>query len=162
MPSRVSTTTAAAAGHGASKTKSPKARRGAARGGAAVVSAAVAPAPAFPEDTDQDAMDVENDASLATNHKNTNGPLSLDDPWVYSFKPGESVWVRNHDKWIAGRIFPRSVPKIRSTDNLTYWNVLYQDAYGHKLRRCFAPLLGDLKPDTPRVRSLLREAHWIQ
>lgn len=47
------------------------------------------------------------------------------------------------------------------TQNLTYWNVLYQDSFGHKLRKYFAPLMGELKPDTPAVRSLLREAHWL-
>ncbi|KAF7297099.1 hypothetical protein MIND_00942800 [Mycena indigotica] len=113
--------------------------------------AAVASRPAFPEDLDTDAD--ENNSSF--------GPVHLDEPRAYTFKPNERVWIRNHDKWIAGRIFPSSVPKIRSSDNLVYWDVKYSDSYGHKLRRCFAPLLGDLKPDNARVRRLLREAHWI-
>ncbi|KAJ7223271.1 hypothetical protein GGX14DRAFT_557851 [Mycena pura] len=113
------------------------------------------PDPVFPED----AMDIdadENDSSRAGG-----GPLHLDDPWAYTFQPNDRVWIRNHDKWIAGRVFPRSVPKIGSRDSLTYWNILYQDAFGHKLRRYFAPLLGELKPDSARVRQMLREAHWI-
>ncbi|KAJ7356396.1 hypothetical protein DFH08DRAFT_770441 [Mycena albidolilacea] len=116
-----------------------------------------APAPE-PEvsDVDMDSDVDENNASLAREQ-----PRHLDDPWVYPFQPNEKVWIRNHDKWIRGKIFPRSVPKVGSSDNLTYWNVLYQDSFGHKLRKYFAPLMGELKPDTPAVRSLLREAHWL-
>ncbi|KAJ7716219.1 hypothetical protein DFH07DRAFT_862373 [Mycena maculata] len=98
----------------------------------------------------------ENDAALSRYE-----PHHLDEPWAYTFEPNDRVWIRNHDKWIKGRIFPRSVPKTGSSDNLTYWNVLYQDKFGHKLRKYFAPLLGELKPDTTAVRSLLREAHWL-
>ena len=35
----------------------------------------------------------------------------------------------------------------------TFWPVKYR----HNLRRHFAPLLGEIKPDTPRVRQLLKE-----
>ncbi|KAF7340316.1 hypothetical protein MVEN_01950700 [Mycena venus] len=110
-----------------------------------------------PEDFDEDmnSDDDENSAPLA--HEQ---PRHLDDPWMYAFQPNEKVWIRNHDKWIPGQIFPRSVPKVGSSDSLTYWNVLYQDSFGHKLRRYFAPLMGELKPDTPTVRKLLREAGW--
>ncbi|KAK7008094.1 hypothetical protein R3P38DRAFT_3281200 [Favolaschia claudopus] len=45
--------------------------------------------------------------------------------------------------------------------NLTYWNVMYKDTFGHHLRKSFAPLAGELKPDIPAVRKLLREAHWL-
>ncbi|KAF7302896.1 hypothetical protein MKEN_01251900 [Mycena kentingensis (nom. inval.)] len=88
------------------------------------------------------------------------GATSLDEPAEYSFKPNELVWVRNNDKWISGRIF-LSAPKVRPSDNLPCWNVLYQDKFGHKLRKYFAPLLGELKPDTARVREMLKEAAWI-
>ncbi|KAJ7909490.1 hypothetical protein B0H13DRAFT_2014129 [Mycena leptocephala] len=88
-------------------------------------------------------------------------PRRLDDSWSYAFQPNQKVWIRNHDKWIRGTIFPRSVPKVGTSDNLTYWNVLYQDSFGHKLRKYFSPLLGELKPDTAAVRKLLREAHWL-
>ncbi|KAF8140763.1 hypothetical protein K438DRAFT_1834186 [Mycena galopus ATCC 62051] len=98
----------------------------------------------------------ENDASLA--HEQ---PHHLNEPWSFPFQPNQKVWIRNHDKWIRGTIFPRSVPKVGLSDNLTYWNVLYQDSFGHKLRKYFAPLIGELKPDTPAVRRLLREAHWL-
>ncbi|KAJ7671858.1 hypothetical protein B0H17DRAFT_192567 [Mycena rosella] len=134
------------------------------------------PDPVF-EDSDMDSDGDENDAALARYE-----PTHLDAPWAYSFEPNDRVWIRNHDKWIKGRIFPHSVPKLGSSDvrifslplnflkftpfffaaqNLTYWNVLYQDSFGHKLRKYFAPLLGELKPDTSAVRSLLRDAHWI-
>ncbi|KAJ7700295.1 hypothetical protein B0H16DRAFT_1483911 [Mycena metata] len=83
-------------------------------------------------------------------------PSHLDEPWPYTFQPNDRVWIRNHHKWIKGSIFPGSIPK-----NLTYFSVVYRDSYGHKLRKYFAPLLGELKPDTAAVQSLLREAHWI-
>ncbi|KAJ6509119.1 hypothetical protein DFH09DRAFT_1199177 [Mycena vulgaris] len=117
---------------------------------------AAAPAPAAYEDTADSDVD-ENNAALARYE-----PRHLDDPFAYSFQPNDRVWIRNHDKWIEGRIFPRSVPKLGSSDqNLTYWNVLYQDSFGHKLRKYFAPLLGELKPDTDGVRDLLRDAQWL-
>ncbi|KAJ7250110.1 hypothetical protein B0H12DRAFT_1120825 [Mycena haematopus] len=107
-------------------------------------------------DQDMDSDADENNAALA--HEQ---PRNLGDPWAYPFQPNQKVWIRNHDKWIRGTIFPRSVPKVGLSDNLTYWNVLYQDNFGHKLRKYFAPLIGELKPDTPAVRKLLREAHWL-
>ncbi|KAJ7020221.1 hypothetical protein C8F04DRAFT_1272045 [Mycena alexandri] len=88
-------------------------------------------------------------------------PRHLDEPWAYTFQPNDRVWIRNHGKWIKGSIFPGSIPKVGSNDNLTYFSVVYRDNYGHKLRKYFAPLLGELKPDTAAVQSLLREAHWI-
>ncbi|KAJ7612574.1 hypothetical protein FB45DRAFT_866728 [Roridomyces roridus] len=106
-------------------------------------------------DSNSDAAD-ENIAALARY-----APRHLDEPWAYVFQPNDRVWIRNHEKWIHGRIFPRSVPKLGSHDNLTYYNVLYQDSFGHKLRKYFSPLLGELKPDTSAVRSLLKDAHWI-
>ncbi|KAF7307514.1 hypothetical protein MIND_00546000 [Mycena indigotica] len=72
----------------------------------------------------------------------------------------EIVWIRNNDKWMPGRIF-LSTPKLRPKDNFLCWNVVYQDKAGHRLRKYFAPLLGELKPDTASVRQLLQEAHWI-
>ncbi|KAJ7474276.1 hypothetical protein FB451DRAFT_1248474 [Mycena latifolia] len=120
---------------------------------------ATAPEPAFDDD---DAMDSDATADDDENVNSALGhPRHLDDPWAYTFQPNDRVWIRNHDKWIKGRIFPRSVPKLGSSDNLTYWNVLYQDSFGHKLRKYFSPLLGELKPDTSAVRGLLREAHWL-
>ncbi|KAJ7054020.1 hypothetical protein C8F01DRAFT_1260236 [Mycena amicta] len=87
---------------------------------------------------------------------------SLDEPleYDYQFKPNEPVWIFNNNKWTSGRIF-YAAPKVRPSDNLPCWNVLYQDAFGHKLRKYFAPLLGELKPDTARVRQMLKEARWI-
>ncbi|KAJ7259694.1 hypothetical protein C8J57DRAFT_1720281 [Mycena rebaudengoi] len=89
-------------------------------------------------------------------------PLNLDDPWAYTFEPNDRVWIRNNDKWIQGRIFSRSSTKVLFRDNIPYWNVFYQDTYGHKLRKYFAPLRGEIKPDTSAVRALLRDARWIQ
>ncbi|KAJ6474466.1 hypothetical protein C8R47DRAFT_1144234 [Mycena vitilis] len=115
--------------------------------------AAAAPEPEYDEKMDFYIHDDENNVY--------DEPRSLDDPRAYTFKPKDSVWIRNNDRWIRGTIFPASVPKINNGDNLTYWNVRYQDDFGHKLRKYFSPLLGDLKPDTAAVRKLLQEAHWL-
>ncbi|KAJ7088228.1 hypothetical protein C8R43DRAFT_1115252 [Mycena crocata] len=115
--------------------------------------------PQFPDpdvaemDTDSD---DENNAALMHFE-----PRHLSDAWEFNFQPNEPVWIRHNEKWIRGRIFPRSSPKVGTTDKMIYWNVLYQDAFGHKLRRNFAPLLGELKPDTRAVRKLLKEARWL-
>ncbi|KAJ7139229.1 hypothetical protein C8R44DRAFT_867395 [Mycena epipterygia] len=128
--------------------------------------AAHAPEPDY-DDDDMDSDGDENNAALAHYE-----PRHLEDPWAYTFQPNDPVWVRNHDKWIKGTIFPHSKPKVGSrnvrisspliifttTPNLVYWNVQYQDSFGHKLRRNYAPLLGEIKPDTSAVRSLLLKA----
>ncbi|KAJ7630184.1 hypothetical protein FB45DRAFT_1058241 [Roridomyces roridus] len=125
------------------------------------------PEPAYDVEMDDDDGDEhDNDSDAADENVNTAAlaryaPRHLDEPWAYVFQPNDRVWIRNHEKWIHGRIFPRSVPKLGSHDNLTYYNVLYQDSFGHKLRKYFSPLLGELKPDTSAVRSLLKDAHWI-
>ncbi|KAJ6614939.1 hypothetical protein B0H10DRAFT_2216200 [Mycena sp. CBHHK59/15] len=89
-------------------------------------------------------------------------PRHIDQPWAYTFEANEPVWIRNNDKWIRGKIFSRPKPEILWSDELPHWNVIYQDTYGHKLRRYFSPLRGELKPDTPVVHELLRAANWIQ
>lgn len=34
--------------------------------------------------------------------------------------------------------------------------------YGQRRRKYFAPLNGDIKPDTPAIRALLQEGGWYE
>ncbi|KAJ7073471.1 hypothetical protein B0H15DRAFT_1027452 [Mycena belliarum] len=115
-------------------------------------------------DDDEDDMNPSDEQRDDHNDENAPhyAPRRLDEPCAYNFKSNDCVWIRNQGKWIAGRIFPgaRSGPLRSANGTHDYYSVLYTDR-GHKLRRYFAPLLGELKPDTHAVRGLLRAEGWI-
>ncbi|KAI0089874.1 hypothetical protein BDY19DRAFT_888678, partial [Irpex rosettiformis] len=71
---------------------------------------------------------------------------------------GQSVWVKIDEEWIPGVISGGSTRSVqaRGTDGLSFPVV-----YGQLKRRYFAPLNGDIKPDTPTVRILLQEGGWL-
>ncbi|THH04446.1 hypothetical protein EW145_g5516 [Phellinidium pouzarii] len=73
-------------------------------------------------------------------------PEELDEEWDFEPKPGDSVWV-----------------KSKNTERETWVNkaLFYSVRYHRNVRRFFAPLLGEIKPDTPHVRRLLKKAGCI-
>ncbi|KAF7302504.1 hypothetical protein HMN09_00884800 [Mycena chlorophos] len=106
------------------------------------------------EDADSDIGSMKLDAKPESEATILDKPL----PDEFCFKPKETVWILVNERWISGRIF-LSTPRIRPSDNQPCWNVLYQDKFGHRLRKYFAPLLGEMKPDTAMVRQMLQAAH---
>ncbi|KAF9261967.1 hypothetical protein L218DRAFT_960925 [Marasmius fiardii PR-910] len=85
-------------------------------------------------------------------------PVDLDDGWGYTFQAGESVWVRTAGgNWLRGRVSSEITRKgfTRMNEGL-----FYPVKFDNKLRKYFAPLNGEIKPDTPHTRRLLKEAGY--
>ncbi|KAL5534759.1 hypothetical protein ACEPAG_1223 [Sanghuangporus baumii] len=87
------------------------------------------------------------------------GTEEWDEGWDFEPKPGDAVWVKSKDTeretWYYGRV-QRSTRTgtVRGGKQGTFYSVRYH----RNLRRYFAPLLEEIKPDTPRVRKLLEQA----
>lgn len=87
------------------------------------------------------------------------GPEDLDDPWPYTFQMGDSVWIRTEGgNWYPGKVSSKSVKQgpTRQREGL-----FYPVIFRRRIRKHFAPLNGEIKPDTPRTRTLLRQAGWL-
>ncbi|KAI0034968.1 hypothetical protein K488DRAFT_25057, partial [Vararia minispora EC-137] len=88
------------------------------------------------------------------------GPDDLDEPWPYEFRPGQSVWVKASDgNWYGGEISGSRVKRgpTRQKEGVFY-PVAFRLPTHHNIRKFFAPLNGEIKPDSRCVRKLLREA----
>ncbi|KAG6902014.1 hypothetical protein C0995_005662 [Termitomyces sp. Mi166 len=87
-------------------------------------------------------------------------PLELDEAWSYTFQPGESVWIRTQGgNWRQGRVTGQTTrrgPTRQSKEGL-YYPVVFDG----KIRKYFAPLNGEIKPDTLHTQRLLKEAGWL-
>ncbi|ETW87753.1 hypothetical protein HETIRDRAFT_469980 [Heterobasidion irregulare TC 32-1] len=116
----------------------------------------------------------ENDSSNVTDYETVSsdgeesdddaepGPDDLDEPWPYTFKSGDAVWVKSEgDIWYCGKVSGQHTKKgmTRQKDGLFYAVVFRKS--NKNIRRYFAPLNGELKPHTSRTRKLLREAGWL-
>jgi len=89
------------------------------------------------------------------------GPDDLDDPWPYTFRMGESVWIRTEGgNWYPGKVSSNNAKRgpTRQKEGLFY-PVIF--GIGARIRKHFAPLNGEIKPDTGRTRTLLRQAGWL-
>ncbi|KAI9460111.1 hypothetical protein BJY52DRAFT_1088228, partial [Lactarius psammicola] len=87
------------------------------------------------------------------------GPDDLDDSWPYTFQMGDSVWIRTEGgNWYPGKVSSKSVKRgpTRQREGL-----FYPVIFRRRIRKHFAPLNGEIKPDTPRTRTLLRQAGWL-
>ncbi|KAL0945587.1 hypothetical protein HGRIS_014746 [Hohenbuehelia grisea] len=99
-------------------------------------------------------MDVDSDATLSEPQ-----PDDLDEPWPYTFQSGDSVWVRTvGGQWYPGRV-TSAPPRKGSTQKKE--GLFYPVVFDGKLRKFFAPLNGEIKPDIIPVRRLLKEAGWL-
>jgi len=100
----------------------------------------------------------DDDTSDSTSEGFFGDHIDLDDVFDFSPKSGEFVWVKaktTTETWYKGLVMKgtKSGP-IRQGKEGTFYLVRYR----HNLRRYFAPLLGDIKPDTPEIRQLLNDA----
>ncbi|KAI9445589.1 hypothetical protein H4582DRAFT_1916481 [Lactarius indigo] len=87
------------------------------------------------------------------------GPEDLDDPWPYTFQMGDIVWIRTEgENWYPGKVSSKSVKRgaTRQREGL-----FYPVIFRRRIKKHFAPLNGEIKPDTPRTRTLLRQAGWL-
>ncbi|KAF8878427.1 hypothetical protein BD779DRAFT_1628519 [Infundibulicybe gibba] len=86
-------------------------------------------------------------------------PTDLDEAWPYAFAPGEQVWIRTAGgNWHPGRV---SGMTTRSGQTREKMGLFYPVVFCDKIRKYFAPLNGEIKPDNSHVRALLEEAGWI-
>ncbi|KAG2356508.1 hypothetical protein BDR07DRAFT_1300251 [Suillus spraguei] len=82
-------------------------------------------------------------------------PDTLEEPWPYRFEIGDSVWIHSTGyDWYQGKISGQAKAARTKMGDGLFWPV----TYGRNKRRYAAPLNGELKPDTPRVRKMLEEA----
>ncbi|KAI0248069.1 hypothetical protein BJV78DRAFT_1239756 [Lactifluus subvellereus] len=87
------------------------------------------------------------------------GPDDLDDPWPYTFQMGDSVWIRTEGgNWHPGKV---SSTNVKQGPTRQKEGLFYPVIFRKRIRKHFAPLNGEIKPDTPRTRILLRRAGWL-
>ncbi|KXN83356.1 hypothetical protein AN958_01551 [Leucoagaricus sp. SymC.cos] len=87
----------------------------------------------------------------------------LDDGRPYFFEKGESAWVRTaNGTWCYGTVTsaPPRVGPTRNSDGLFY-SVIFTLG-GAKMKKNFAPLNGEIKPDDREVRELLKTYGWLE
>ncbi|KAF8168467.1 hypothetical protein B0H34DRAFT_685643 [Crassisporium funariophilum] len=88
--------------------------------------------------------------------------IHLDEPHEYPFKDQELVWVRTkEDNWCPGKVTGRviRVGQTRHSKQGFYYPVNFGSK--NHLRKYFAPMNGEIKPNTEEIRILLRDGGWI-
>ncbi|KAJ3501527.1 hypothetical protein NLJ89_g9296 [Agrocybe chaxingu] len=86
----------------------------------------------------------------------------LDEASDYPFQDQDSVWVcTKQKKWCPGKVTGRT-PRIGNT-RIRKEGHFYAVSFGSRshLRKYFAPLNGEMKPDSEEVRELLRSDGWL-
>ncbi|KAL9715635.1 hypothetical protein Ac2012v2_000078 [Leucoagaricus gongylophorus] len=87
----------------------------------------------------------------------------LDDSRPYIFEKGESAWIRTaKGTWCLGSV-ASSLPRVgltREGEGLFY-SVIFTLG-GARLKKSFAPLNGEIKPDSKETRDLLRTYGWLE
>ncbi|KZT22074.1 hypothetical protein NEOLEDRAFT_1026495, partial [Neolentinus lepideus HHB14362 ss-1] len=92
-------------------------------------------------------------------------PKNIHEPWPYSFRVG--LFVLCHPEgtdldrlWRPGVIWSGKsmTGQTRRGEGQLYWAWWYPHDSGPKMRTQFAPLNGEIKPDTLHIRRLLRAA----
>ncbi|KAF8897973.1 hypothetical protein CPB85DRAFT_1229335 [Mucidula mucida] len=82
-------------------------------------------------------------------------PQRIDEPWPYMFQPGDSVWIRTAGgNWHRGRVSAQTARKGVISRQGFFYSVVFNE----RLRKYFAPLNGDIKPDSRHTRELLEGA----
>ncbi|KAH9911654.1 uncharacterized protein B0H18DRAFT_1121506 [Fomitopsis serialis] len=76
----------------------------------------------------------------------------------YEFERGESVWVYAYDGWYFGSVMRRAETPERP--KVMQYRVLFRRYV--RIQKDFAPMDGTIKPDTPRMRQMLRVAKFLQ
>jgi len=89
------------------------------------------------------------------------GTFDLDEGRPYTFESGDPVWVKTvGGDWYPGKVsgLTRRKGSTREGEGLFY-PVTFFDG---KVRKYFAPLNGEIKPDTEQVRTLLKAGGWLR
>ncbi|TEB26365.1 hypothetical protein FA13DRAFT_1816999 [Coprinellus micaceus] len=89
----------------------------------------------------------------------------LDEPKDYQFQSGSRVWVRTSEhNWRLGKVVKdqsRRRPLARNpTQEADYYQVQFGVNGKMNTRKYFAPLNGEMKPDTHLIREMLQLGGW--
>ncbi|KAK0197919.1 hypothetical protein F5146DRAFT_1017467 [Armillaria mellea] len=85
-------------------------------------------------------------------------PSDIDEPWPYMFQAGDRVWIRTAGGiWHPGKVCGQT----RKGQTREKEGLFYPVVFNEKLRKYFAPLNGEIKPNTRHIRGLLAEAGWL-
>ncbi|KAG7450914.1 uncharacterized protein BT62DRAFT_544174 [Guyanagaster necrorhizus] len=104
-------------------------------------------------------LDAWNSGSDSENDPNEPQPSDLDEPWPYMFQAGDRVWIRTAGgNWHAGRVSGQTTRKGETREKE---GLFYPVVFSDKLRKYFAPLNGEIKPDNRHIRCLLADAGWL-
>jgi len=101
--------------------------------------------------------------TLASRSHLCNDLYDLDEPVEYPFKVHDRVWVRTKkEKWCQGRVSGQAirVGQTRHQKQGLFYPVNFGSKYN--LRKYFAPMNGEIKPDTKSVRRILAQEGWIE
>ncbi|KAI5990029.1 hypothetical protein F5J12DRAFT_499168 [Pisolithus orientalis] len=103
-------------------------------------------------------LDTWDDGTYADSFYTEAKPDELDEPWPYRFKSGDLVWVKSTGgRWYHGKVVGQAkLGRTIQGEGLLFWLVVFSS----KFRKYFAPLNGEIKPDTQHTRKLLKEAGW--
>ncbi|KAI0932919.1 hypothetical protein AcW2_001402 [Taiwanofungus camphoratus] len=82
-------------------------------------------------------------------------PETIDEPWRYTFQPGDCVWVKAGSRWYSGKV--RKAVGSSKRPQVTLYVVIFRG----NLKGPFVPEDGVIKPDTPHIRELLRADGWL-
>ncbi|EKM76974.1 hypothetical protein AGABI1DRAFT_115433 [Agaricus bisporus var. burnettii JB137-S8] len=88
--------------------------------------------------------------------------IDLDEGRPYIFEKGDAAWVRTtKGTWCLGTVTtsPPRVGPTRDGDGLFY-SVIFTLG-GARMKKSFAPLNGDMKPDHREIRDLLSTYGWL-
>lgn len=89
--------------------------------------------------------------------------IDLNDSRPYVFEKCERAWVRTtKGTWCLGNVTnsPPRVGLTRDGEGLFY-SVIFTLG-GARMKKCFAPLNGEIKPDTEEIRDLLKTYGWLE
>ncbi|KAJ3552154.1 hypothetical protein NP233_g10650 [Leucocoprinus birnbaumii] len=112
---------------------------------------------ATPEELEQ-WSDASSDSSYFSNDL-----TDLDDSRPYAFERGELAWVRTtNGTWCLGNVTssPPRVGLTRDGEGLFY-SVIFTMG-GARMKKSFAPMNGEIKPDTVEIRDLLKTYGWLE
>jgi len=89
-------------------------------------------------------------------------PEDLDEPWSYTFKVRDIVWVKTTGgDWYQGKVSSSRTKTSQTRQGMgTYYPVKFHINKNH-IAKDFAPLNGEIKPDTSHIRSLLEAGGWL-
>lgn len=102
----------------------------------------------YPDDSSSESDDISDRASKPATP-------DVDEPWDYTFKRHDTVWVFIQGRWYIGNVMSTFHSKVRPKVKI------YTVVFRKNVKANFAPIDGTIKPDTPHIVKLLRDRNAI-